>query len=221
MRSTLKLIGTIAFAVIIAFSMASCGDLAKGVTTIDIDPQLVSPSGEKGAWAGGVHVILWGDLAPNDVKETFTFTGEKLTFTKDSIVGAGEAAEDLSDWFDGLIARYDVHGGFALDITANKEEIKYAVNQRGGKDLYKVDDTNYKVESAAQDILKYEVIKTDKANEFDVDKYELFIYSRYNKGTKDDPEWSTGDEWQIFWYGKWADTVDTTLWFNPDNPAHQ
>jgi len=56
---------------------------------------------------------------------------------------------------------------------------------------------------------------------FDIDKYVLFIYSRFNKGTADDPEWSTGDEWQIFWYGNWADTVDTTLWFNPDNPAHQ
>jgi len=108
-----------------------------------------------------------------------------------------------------------------LYITANKEEIKYAVGQRGGTDLYKVDDTGYKVESAAQDILKYEVKTNKAANEFDIDTYELFIYSRFNKGKKDDPEWSTGDEWQIFWYGKWVDTVNTTLWFNPDNPAHQ
>jgi len=76
-----------------------------------------------------------------------------------------EKVRKLSDWFDDLIARYDVQGGFALDITANKEEIKYAVNQRGGKDLYKVDDTGYSAKSAAEDILKYEVKKTDKADE--------------------------------------------------------
>jgi len=88
----------------------------------------------------------------------------------------GEKVRKFSDWFDDLIAKYDVHGGFALDITANNDEIKYAVGQRGGTNLYKVDDNGY------------------KADEFDIYKYELFFYSRFNKGTAAEPEWSTGDD---------------------------